>query len=55
MTVTNLADGGVSLGLPLGGGVQTPEGGETTAAFTGRTRHRLVPPPDAAFRTGRHL
>lgn len=39
-------------GLPLGGVVQAPEGGETAAAFTKGTRHGLVPFSDAVFCAG---
>lgn len=41
--------------LPLGGGVQTPQGGKTTAAFAEGPRHGLVPLPDAALCASGHL
>lgn len=50
-----LIDGRVPRCLPLGGGVQPPQGGETAAAFAEGPRHGLVPLPDAALRASGHL
>lgn len=50
-----LIDGRVPRCLPLGGGVQPPQRGETAAAFAEGPRHGLVPLPDAALRASGHL
>jgi len=51
----HLVDAGVGLGLLLGGGVQTPQGGEATLALAGGARGRLRPPPHTTLAPRRHL
>lgn len=50
-----LVDWRVPRCLPLGGGVQAPQGGKTAAAFAEGPWHGLVPLPDAALCASGHL